>query len=351
MREIIGDAEFRKRFSPSKGGGYLFFGDEDYLKHHALKTVREAVCPDPGLAVFNELRLDLSASSLSPDELYSRIESALSAAPMMAESKLVVIDGLFADELRSSELDAICRAAALIDEFNFNVFVISVPAGMLDPGRLPKAPSDVLKKLGENLTPVNFEFVSESRLLSWIMRHFEHNGVKAENGVASAIVGRCGRNMFTLSGEIEKLCAYVKSHGRDTVTHGDVTDVTCLTEVFDSFALGSAIADGNSELALRILATVKAQKTEPVVVLGELSRTLSDMLSVKLMASSGMPPKDIATALKAKSDYKVKLYLGKVRDLPGEKLLRAMELCVAADIALKSSSAGYTDIEKLICTI
>ena len=124
MREIISDGEFRKRVSSGMSGGYLFFGDEDYLKHHALKSVRSAVCPDPGLAVFNEIRLDLSAESLSPDELYSRIESALSAAPMMADGKLVTIEGLFADELRAVELDAICRAAALVEEYDFNVFII-----------------------------------------------------------------------------------------------------------------------------------------------------------------------------------------------------------------------------------
>lgn len=351
MKEIINEAEFRKRVSSGKMGGYMFFGDEDYLKHYALKTAREAVCPDPSLAVFNELRLDLSASSLSPDELYSKIESALSAAPMMADGKLVTIEGLFADELRSAELDAICRAAALLEEYDFNMFIVSVPAGMLDPGRLPKSPSDTLKRLGESLTPVNFEFVSESRLASWVLRHFEHNGVKAESGVPSELIKRCGKNMFTLSGEIEKLSAYVKWNKLDAVTREDVENVTCLIETFDSFALGSAIADGNSELAIRILATVKAQKTEPVAVMGELSKTLADMLTVKLMSSAGVPTSEIATAIKTKSDYRVKLYLGKVRDMSVERLRRAVDMCATADSALKASAVGYTEIEKLICAL
>ena len=350
VKEIITDSEFKKRFASRMAGGYLFFGDEDYLKQHAIKTVREAVCPDPSLSVFNEFRLDLSANSLSPDELYAKIESALSAAPMMAERKLVTVEGLFADELRSVELDAICRASALVDEFDFNVFIISVPAGMLDPGR-PKAPSEILKKLGENLVPVNFEYVSESRLAAWILRHFEHNGVRADVGVAADLVARCGRNMFTLSGEIDKLCAYVKWNKRDSVSAEDVANVTCLYESFDSFALGSAIADGNGELALRILATVKAQKTEPVAVMGELSKTLADMLTVKLMSSAGISPAEIATAIKTKSDYRVKLYLGKVRNMSVETLSRAVGMCADADLALKTSSGGYGEIEKLICAI
>ena len=119
----------------------------------------------------------------------------------------------------------------------------------------------------------------------------------------------------------------------------------------NSFALGSAIADGNSALALRILATIKAQKIDPVAVMGELSKTLADMLTVKLMASAGLHPKDIATAIRTRSDYRVKLYMGKVRDLSAEKLSRAVDMCVDADIALKQSSAGYIEIEKLICAL
>ena len=351
MKEIISDGEFRKKLSSGISGGYLFFGDEDYLKHHALKSVRAAVCPDPGLAVFNDLRLDLSVESLSPDELYSRIESALSAAPMMADGKLVTIEGLFVDELRAVELDAICRAAAMIEEYGFNTFVISVPAGMLDPGRLPKSPSDALKKLGENLTPVRFDPVSDQRLAAWVLRHFEHNGVRSEERIARALIERSGKNMFTLSSEVEKLCAYVKASKRESVTVEDVENVACLNEIFDSFALGSAIADGNSALALRILATIKAQKIDPVAVMGELSKTLADMLTVKLMASAGLHPKDIATAIRTRSDYRVKLYMGKVRDLSAEKLSRAVDMCVDADIALKQSSAGYIEIEKLICAL
>lgn len=351
MKEIISDSEFRKKFSSGGRGGFLFFGDEDYLKHHALKTVRETVCPDPSLAVFNEFRIDLSAESLSPDELYSTVESALSAAPMMAEEKLVTIEGLFADELRAAELDAICRAAALIEEYSFNTFIVSVPAGMLDPGRLPKAPSDTLKKLGESLVPVRFDSVGDQRLGGWVIRHFEHSGVKADERIAMALIERSGRNMFTLSGEVEKLCAYVKSKGRNGVTVEDVENVACLNEIFDSFALGSAIADGNSVLALRILATVKAQRIEPVAVMGELSKTLADMLTVKLMASAGAHPKEIAAAIRTKSDYRVKLYMGKVREMSAEKLSRAVDMCVETDIALKQSAAGYVEIEKLICSL
>ena len=350
MKEIITDAEFRKRLAKSPTGGYLFFGDEDYLKLHALKSAAEAACPDPSMAVFNHMTVDLSLLSLSPDELYSRISSALSAAPMMADTKLVVVTGFCPGDLRSADLDALCSAISLIDEFDFNLLIVSVSAGMLDPGRLPKKPSATLSRLCENLTGVNFEPVAESKLSAWALRHFKHRGVNVCEGVTGALFARCGKNMFTLAGEIEKLCGYVLENGRDYVTAQDVSLVVCLTEEFDPFALTSAIASGNSAMALRILAAEKAQKTDPIIILGGLSRTLSDMLAVKLLVSRGIPPKEIASSLKTQ-EFMVNRYIGNVRDLSVEKLTEAVRLCADADSALKLSGSGYTEIERLVCAL
>lgn len=350
MKEILTDAGFRKRLQTNPCGGFLFFGDEDYLKAHALKSARAAVCPDESLAVFNDMIIDCSTDSVSADSLYSSISSALSAAPMMADSKLVTLSGICVDELHQSEIDAICQASALLDEYDFNTFIITVPAGMLDAGNLPKRPSATLTKLAEHLTPVHFEYVGEAKLASWALRHFEHNGVKALEGVTSALLNRCGKNMFNLANEIDKLSFYALGNGRSTVSVDDVELVTSKNEEFDSFALGSAIASGDSELALRILALIKAQKTEPVIVLGELSKTLSDMLSIKLLSSAGVPASDIASAIKV-HEYRVKLYIGGVRSISKEKLSFALELCTAADSALKQSQGGYVEIEKLICAL
>lgn len=350
MKEIISDGEFRKRIAKSPTGGYLFFGDEDYLKLHAVKTAAEAACPDPSMAVFNHMTVDLSLLSVSPDELYSRISSALSAAPMMSETKLVVLTGLCPDDLKAAELEALCSAISLIDEYDFNLFVVSVSAGMLDPGRLPKKPSATLSKLCERLVGVNFEPVADSKLAAWALRHFKHRGVNVYEGVTNALFARCGRNMFTLAGEIEKLCGYVLENQRDYVTADDVSHVVCLTEEFDPFALTTAVASGNSALALRILATEKSRKTDPIIILGGLSRTLSDMLAVKQLSSKGIPPKEIATVLKTQ-EFMVSRYVGNVRDLPLGKLTAAVQLCAEADTSLKLSGSGYTEIEKLICAL
>lgn len=345
MKEMITDAAFRKRLEKDVTGGYLFFGDEDYLKAHALKVARAAACPDQSMAVFNDINVDCTAT----DSFIDRLWGAISAAPMMADTKLVTMTGLNVNDLKASDLDSLCAAIASIEEFDFNLLIISVPAGMLDEGYLPKRPSPALSKLSEHLTPVRFPKVEAAKLSSWIVRHLEHNGVRAESGVPAAMIERCGSDMFTLSGEADKLAFYALSQGRDTVTLADVPHVTCPNDEFDSFALSTAVADGNAARALDVLALMKARKIEPVIVMSELSKTLGDMLAVKMLLGARKSPSEIASALKFKSEYQVKMIINRVRDVSVNYLRSAVDACSEADAALKLSPTGYLEIEKLVC--
>ena len=347
MKEIINDAAFRKKIEKDATGGYLFFGDEDYLKLHALKAARAAACPDPSLAVFNDMNVDCSAS----DNFIDSLAGAIAAAPMMAETKMVTLTGLSVNDLKPAEIDALCAVAASIEEFDFNLLIISVPAGMIDEGYLPKRPSATLSKLCEHLTPVHFPKVAPAKLASWIVRHFEHNGVRAENGVPAAIIERCGADMFTLSNEVDKLSFYALSNGRDSVDLIDVPLVTCPNDDFDSFALSSAVAEGNSARALDVLALMKARKIDPIIVFSELAKTLGDMLAVKILTGAQKSPAEIAATLKFKSEYQVKMIINRVRDVSLEYLRTAVDSCSAADAALKLSPTGYVEIEKLICSL
>ena len=347
MKEIITEAAFRKRIAADPTGGYLFFGEEDYLKHHALKAARAAVCPDPTLAIFNDMNVDCSVSGFSPNA----ISSAIAASPMMADTKIVTVSGLEVRGMRAEELDAVCDAISVIDEFDFNLFILTFPSGMIDEGYLPKNPSTTLAKLCERLTPVRFEIVTDAKLASWALRHFEHRGVKAEAGVTDALLSRCGRDMFVLSGEIDKLSFYALANGRDYVLCGDVENVTCVSEDLESFALGNAIMDGNAQKALNTLGIMKGKKIEPTIILAELTRTFSDMLAVKLLTASGTPPAEIGKILGRMHEYKVGLYQRSVKEIPVERLRTCLDMCAAADKALKNSftSSGYLEIEKLVC--
>lgn len=347
MKEIITEQVFRERIARSAVGGYLLFGDEDYLKLHALKYAKEIAAPDPSLSIFNDITVDCSTSGYSHEALYS----ALAAAPMMAESKVVTLSGLCVNEMKAEELDRFCEELEMLDEFDFNLLIVTVSAGMLDEGYLPRTPSTALKKLGERLTPVRFGRVQDAKLCSWVIRHFNHHGLQVHKGVPAALLEYCGKNMYTLANEIEKLSFYALSKGRSEVALEDIDTVSSPSDEIESFSLGAAVIDGSNDKAMRILGIMKSKHIDPLVILGELSRAIADMLTVKRMTDAGNSVNDMIAVLKPISEFRVRMYQSKVRELPIEKLEGALRLCSEADLAQKQSMSGYIAIEKLVCSL
>ena len=94
--ELMKEEIFRKQLKKGLSGGYLFFGDEDYMKSFALRSAREAICPDETFAVFNDVRID------ALDYSAGALLNALMPPPMMTESKIVTVSGLNIGNLRSS---------------------------------------------------------------------------------------------------------------------------------------------------------------------------------------------------------------------------------------------------------
>ena len=347
MNQIITEAAFRKRIDTSPVGGFLFFGEEDYMKLHAVKYAREKVCPDPSLSVFNDMRLDFGTTSFSAD----LISSAIAAAPMMTDAKIVTVTGLEAFDLNAEGTEKLFDALSSLEEFDFNTFILVLPGDAVDMDDIDrKRFPDKFVKLCERLTPVRFDNVPDSKLASWVVRHFDHNGVKVEAGVPAAMFDKCGRNMFTLVNEIDKLSYYVLADGREAVSREDVELVTSINEDFDTYALGAAVTAGNAERALRILGVKKAKKVEPVIILGELLGTFADMLAVKLMMKAGKSHAEMSAVMKWNGTFRAMRFCDELANVSEERIRRAIELCMEADAALKISySSGYEEIEKLIC--
>lgn len=342
--EIIKEDAFRRQLKQGLSGGYLFFGDEDYMKAYSVGAARNAVCADGTFALFNDMKIDVM------DYSASALLDALMPLPMMSDRKLVTVNGLNVTALKPRELEDLCDVLAVLPEYDYNVLIISVPATMIEEGNLPKYPSAVLKKLGEYLTLVNFEPVTGTRLAAWVGKHFAHNGVEASSDVCSFLINYTGKSMYTLAGEVEKLCYYVLWNGRRNVTREDVLKVSSAEIAVDAFTLANAILDGRSEDAINALAVMKFKRAEPVILLSEVSRVICDLISVKALADSGCPVSEISSILKM-NEYKTKLYAQGAASKSMKRLKNAVTLCSEADLAIKLSPQGYAPLERLICSL
>lgn len=339
---LLKEADLRRELKSAPRTGYLFFGEEDYLKAFAVKQARDAICPDPSLAFFNDLRLD--ALDCSPQKLLDMI----TPLPMMADRKLITLTGLNFVSMRPDEVEALCEVLETLEEYDYNTLIIVLAANCINEGRLPKKPSSILLHLSEYLAPVQFVTPTNAKLAAWIAKHFEHNGVNADPLLCNRMIEFCGHSMHVLANEVDKLSFYTLSHGRTEASEDDMKKVCISTDEYDAFAFANAVMNGQQQIALNILFDYKLRRVEPVIALGEISHVICDMAAIRAMTAEGASAAEISAITKY-HEYRVGLFQKSLRGISEKRLHRALSLCVEADASIKNSSMGYMALEKLIC--
>ena len=341
--EVIKEDQFRKQIKQGLKGGYLFFGPEDYMKSFSVKAAREAICPDETFAIFNDVKMD--ALDYSPAALLD----ALVPPPMMGEQKIVTLTGLNIGALREDEINSLIDAVSAIDEYDYNVLIISVPADQIDEGKSQKAPSEDIKRLSEYLTPVFFDKVSDARLATWVGKHFEHNGARASANVCYELIKYCGSSMYILSEETKKLAFYALANGRNEILSEDIPKIASPELEFGAFALANAISGAKYDEALKALEAMRFKRIDPLKALSDVTRSICELYGVFKLNEQGISQAEITSAMGFKNEYKTKICLGAIRTKNEKSLRRAIELCSIADLEMKNSfSSDYEPIERLI---
>jgi DNA polymerase-3 subunit delta len=330
-------AEFRKELS-HLGGGYLFCGEEDYLKRRYLESARTALVTEGD--VFNHICLN--ADTFSADRLMAAIE----ALPVMAETKLIEVSGVSLDAMNESELDELVTVLATLPDYEYNVLIFYCEADELDPGTV-KQPSKRLKQLASALKPVIFWRETPARLAVWTAKHFAAEQIVAPPDAVNRLLTRCGCDMFTLSSEIEKLCWYLKAQGREKLTEADVFLVSSESKEIAAFDFTDAILNGRPDDAFSILGELKLRKEKPEILLSSMARVICDLLTVKVLTDSGLTASTIASRL-SWHEYKVGLYVKSASRCSTAILHRLAERCYEADLLIKSTKVdSYTVLDRL----
>ncbi len=341
---VLNESDFRKKMKTDPEGFFLFFGAEDYLKNHCITVARGAVCPDEGLACFNDITVNFT------DYSAEALENALAAPPMMAERKLVVVRSIDFYAMKSADLETLFGILASYREDPSNLLILSATPDGIDTGTAKK-PDPIYKRLSELLTLVRFDEATPPKLAVWVQRHCASKQVRITDADARLLIEIAGKSMFTLASEIEKLCYYVLEHGRNQITTEDIRFVAIPAEECDTFALTNAAMAGKRQEALDVLAVMRARQVKPEIVFSEIARLYADLYLAKLYLSNGKTVSDVASLLSFHS-YKAGLYAKAAEKVTFAQLRRILALCESTDLAMKSyGKRNYEQIEKLICLI
>lgn len=331
-------AEYKAKIERSPEGFYLFVGEEEYLKRYYLSELKKKLVPDAFLEPFNYVVFDGGEID------FGKILDAIKAPPMMADYKLVVWKYPEIEKMKEKGRDALDELGAMAQDYPYSVLVFLVGKDSFDVGSLPKKPSKLYTRYSKAFNVVNFKGSTEPQLIAWLARHFEAEGVRTDAETLRALLFRSGHSMDVLSSEVKKLAAYAKANGLSAITAREVEMVASSTVECDTFALSNAIGERNHALAFRVLSQMKLERTDPLVILGMLIRTYTELLAVSTLMSEGKGQDEIAAATKI-NPYKVKLAMASVRRAGSERIFRATKLLAEVDARAKSS---YVDVYALL---
>jgi DNA polymerase-3 subunit delta len=128
--------------------------------------------------------------------------------------------------------------------------------------------------------------IDVDRLVGWLRARSRRLKLEATAEALELLAERTEGNLLAAHQELEKLTLLARD--------GRVTADTILASVtdsarFDVFQLGDAVLSGDAERALRMVAGLRAEGTEPTLVLWALTKAVRDLWNGMMNAGGGKP--------------------------------------------------------------
>lgn len=342
------EKEFRSEIKAGKlRSAYFFYGEEEYLKRIATRTLRDLIIEDEGFASFN-----LTSVSAEVNEP-SVLAEPLSAFPFMADKKLVEYYGADLTLFSGSKLEQLKELLSNESLFETSVLcIIGAPDGFefQKKAQENKFNSVIQTELAPYLTTVYFNPPTPGDLVKWVVRHIEHSGAACSPDVARALISRAGKSMDKLALESDKLACYALSKGKSAADISDLDAITVADPELSAFALSNAILSGRAVDAFIALDAAKKDREKPTEILSGIISTYADMLVVKELAATGISDREI-NARTGIPEYRARISRGPAASASREMLERSLSLCIECDGLLKSGSSSFIPVERLLCEL
>ena len=305
----------------SIGNGYLFYGEESYLREYYLGVLRKALVP-AGFEEFNYHRME------GKDLTIQTLADAVEAMPMMAERTLVEVTDLDLFKLNEDQRGKLISVLDDIPPYCCIVFVYDTIE--YKPNRTMKK---LMKAVTDHLETVEFRPASGSELTAWIARRFRALGKDIDRQTAEYLIFLCGDLMTGLVPEIEKIGAYVKGN---TITQKDIDAVADPVLSAQVFKLSDAVLQGQYDKAASILGDLLRMQTEPILILASLGSQLRRLYTARLAIDGGKDKYWLMNLWEMKNDYQAKLLLNAVRKTTAAWCADAVRQCQVLDRRMKS---------------
>ncbi|MGI9220814.1 MAG: DNA polymerase III subunit delta [Woeseiaceae bacterium] len=247
---------------------YLVTGDEHLLVDEALDNIREAARQQG----FTSRDLHVATTGFD----WTVLRDSTSNLSLFAEKRIV--------ELRlPTGKPGVAGSKAIVEllEQIGDDLLFIVVAPKLDRGGQSSKWAKALDSAGVNLT---IWPIGPRELPGWIAQRMRKAGLQPDRDAIAMIADRVEGNLLAAGQEIEKLRLL---HGEGKVSADDVSAAVANSSRFDVFKLVDAALGGDAKRAMKVLAGLRAEGIEPVIIVWALTRELRTLASLADLLANG----------------------------------------------------------------
>ena len=318
-------------------GIYLYWGEDDFAMARAIGALREQVL-DPAWAAFNFEKI----SPEDPDAIMRGLNQAMTP-PFGAGGRLVwLINTTICQHCSAEVLAELERTSKALPETTTLLLTTSKkPDSRLKSTKLLKKAAEV--KEFSPIPPWRHE-----ELVSRVREAADEVRVSLAPAAAELLATSVGNDTRSLFGELEKLRLYAAGTGNKPLSDRQVRALVT-SSAANSLELASAILQGNTALALGLLADLTDRNEPGLKIVATLIGQFRTWLWVKLMVESGERDiKAIALAADVGNPKRIYFLRKDVEHLSLEQLMQTLPILLDLEVSLKRGAQELSTLQTKI---
>lgn len=323
----------KEKLSGDFVGGYLFHGEEEYLKNYYREEFRKII-KNEGMSEFN-----LVTVAFEKDGTLSDIEAAIETPPMMAAHKLIEVTGLDILSLKKDEEKSLVEM--LERRADDTIVIFTFYGDELDLSVKKNRERKIMKDLSELLFFAEFPRQKKEKLLSWADNHFVKESLHIHDVAIEKMIELCDYSMTRMKNEIDKLVCRAKAEKLEVVPAEWVTDMVKPTAENELYELTDAIATMNTSRAASIYENLVSQNFEPVVVFGAIAKTICALAVLWSARETGVRMNDAAQTA-GLFPWQAEKYYKLISSRTAAGIRASVEACDVCDRRLKGEWQNKT---------
>jgi len=313
-------ALFEEIKNGTAGGVYLLQGPEEFVKRSAVEKLREAILP-AGLEILNETVLEGTGVS-------GIIESA-ETLPVMCDKRLVFVKewALLTGAKAKDEADEAEKFEKWLPGSPDTCITVFLLRGEADKRK------KIYKAFEKHAKIVTFSYLTDGEIAKWIASRLKPKKKVMKAEAVNALIFLAGRDLTRLSGEVDKLAAFVGEKGE--ISKEDISSAVTPSAESNVFYMIDALVAGNAKRAYELLNAMLDAGEGPIGILAMITRQLRLMTHVKLMRDEGLPLGEIEKRCALQHFVAQRVY-AQCAKLNAKKLEEGYRMGVESDFEAKS---------------